>query len=336
MRRGVRFNSLWLTLLYAFVFLSRPTNAEWPVRWQGKIMSIEFNRVFYESLNFLRTAYLTNAFCLTDGTEVGAKGKNQIVGANQGVKGGLSQSIQEQDAFSVNAWQQLECAGDKDASQWDFVGNNGTKGTKINDNPMGVALHDYAIGQLRNKKTERCLALIRDDGADASASIETVGHSIRSVDCDEKSKDSKQLWVVYFGGDDPFAPLIPADALGACNSPNTAKGDDGNWKYDRVPGAVYEDTAADENLKQVDARYVAMSTFDFDDGGGVSPVARCTGMKWAFGPGFSRDLIELNAMDQTPLMEDDTETDGYNPDDYDDPNAEFHTQDQKRAVPFAG
>ncbi|KAK6359697.1 hypothetical protein TWF696_000839 [Orbilia brochopaga] len=292
MRRGLRFSSLWLTLLYTITFLSHPVRSQWSVTWKGKIMAMEFNRVFYTSELNDRKAYITGAFCLLDGTK--PESEENAVGT-MSIQGGVPDSVRNQDSYSVNAWQGLQCEGHKDASQWIFVGNNGTKGTKINENPMGVALHDYAIGQFRNVLTTRCIALIRDKDVDPAANIETVPHAIRSVPCDQTSKDSKQMWVVYFNVDgQPFAPLIPADALGACNAPNTYKDSAGNWKFDRVPGGVYEDTANDDQLRQVDARYVGMSTFDIDDNGGVSPQARCTGMKWVFGPGFSKELLDPN------------------------------------------
>ncbi|KAJ6260499.1 hypothetical protein Dda_4725 [Drechslerella dactyloides] len=315
MRRGLRFGSLGLTLLYSLSFLSRPVQGAWDVNWRGKIMAVEFNRVFYTPDPNERKAYLTAASCLLDGSLEGKEGFNETVGVAS-VVGGLPDSIRNQDVWSTNAWQNLNCPGDPPASQWSFVGNNGTKGTKINDNAMGVALHDYAIGQFRNTKTRRCVSLIRNWDADKNANIETVGHALRSIDCDPTSKDKRQLWVIYYNGPNaPFAPFIPASELGACLGFNTKKDDKGVWTYDRVPGGVYEDTAEEINLRQVDARYVSMSTFNSDDASGVSPVVRCTGMKWVFGPGFSKDMMDPEDDGPVPEMAGGEDA-GFDPDAY--------------------
>lgn len=198
------------------------------------------------------------------------------------------------EEYDASRWRdEIKCLPDHDNEQstdgtmWGFIGSEGKEGEMINYNDFGVALHNYGLGQLQNKRTKRCLAIVRDKNADETANIETVTHAIRSEVCDYSGKDPTQLWIFYFTErDQPFGPFVPAMYTGACWGPNEYDEKTNTTTVRAVPGAVYKEYTVPEHLRLVDSRYVALSTLDRDDGGGISPVVRCTGQKWFFNPPF--------------------------------------------------
>ncbi|EPS44721.1 hypothetical protein H072_1277 [Dactylellina haptotyla CBS 200.50] len=268
------------------------------VSWMGRMIAIEFNRdnldVAVPKKQRTDKPEIKDGFCLIDGS-AGDSGLHQPIGTIP-----LQNDPNIQD-FNLNydpgRWsRELNCQGDFSATQWMFIGVKGKKADLVNGQPYGWALHDYAIGQIMNVKTERCLAIIRKDEEHTDGNIETVEHALQSEICDTIGEDDRQMWIIYFqeraaGIEQPFAPLIPAVYAGACWGPNAVAEENGRniTLVQPVPGAVYVEYTTPEHLRRVDTRYVAMSTFDVDDRGGISPVARCTGQKWFFDPPFRMD-----------------------------------------------
>ncbi|KAK6360643.1 hypothetical protein TWF730_006779 [Orbilia blumenaviensis] len=267
------------------------------VAWHGNLIAIEHN----PDLEFLDSAASTypefqGAFCLYDGAALDSTGEHEPVGVREITNPKVIWEINNKpkEQYDPNRWrEEVKCLPDHDndkstdGTMWGFIGSEGKEGELINYNPFGVALHDYALGQLQNKRTKRCLAIVRDKEADEGANIETVPHAVRSEKCDYTGRDPKQLWVFYFQSrDQPFGPFVPAMYTGACWGPNIY--DEGNnaTTVKAVKGAVYKEYTMADHLRLVDSRYVALSTFDRDDGGGISPVVRCTGQKWFFNPPF--------------------------------------------------
>ncbi|KAK6505142.1 hypothetical protein TWF481_007063 [Arthrobotrys musiformis] len=267
------------------------------VVWRGNIIAIEHN----PDLQYLDSAQSTypefwGGFCLYDGAPYGEPGEHEPVGTRGITDQKLLWEINNQprENYDPRRWrEEIKCAADHDNDQsfagtmWGFIGSEGKKGELINYNVFGVALHDYALGQIQNMRTRRCLSIIVDKDEDQLKNIETVKHALRSEECDFSGKDPRQLWLVYFTErDQPFGPFIPAMHTGACWGPNEYDEEKNVTTVRAVPGAVYQEYSVPEHLRLVDSRYVAMSTFDRDDGGGISPVVRCTSQKWFWNPPF--------------------------------------------------
>ncbi|KAF3106645.1 hypothetical protein TWF706_003169 [Orbilia oligospora] len=267
------------------------------VVWHGNLIAIEHNPDF-QYLDSAASTYpeFWGGFCLYDGAPLDSSGVHEPVGVREITNQKLIWEINNKpkDEYDPRRWRdEIKCLPDHDndkstaGTMWGFIGSEGKEGEMINYNPFGVALHDYGLGQLQNMRTKRCLAIVLDIDADEGENIETVKHAIRSEECDYSGQDPKQLWMFYFTAkDQPFGPFVPAMYTGACWGPNNYDEKNNATMVRAVPGAVYKEYTMPEHLRLVDSKYVALSTFDRDDGGGISPVVRCTTQKWFFNPPF--------------------------------------------------
>ncbi|KAF3908625.1 hypothetical protein AA313_de0202035 [Arthrobotrys entomopaga] len=289
-------------------------NADLTVTWLGRIIGIEFNDNFnLTNEDDLGVPTLTGGFCLLD---ISGDGDAGVHGPVSTVPLANSPNLQDYNTqYDPSRWSKLTCGGDKDTTVWRFIGIKGKKGEVINNQTAGWALHDYALGQLKNQKTGRCLAIVRKPGTDDRANIETVPHTLQSAVCDSVGEDDRQMWMVYFhDAGQPFSPFIPAMYTGACFKEGRGANVNNNEIADSpiipVDGAVYIQYSVPNHLRRVDAKYVAISTFDKDDHAGVSPVVACTGQKWFFDPPFTTGGTVFNETDPNP-------NDGDVPDYYD-------------------
>ncbi|KAK6543088.1 hypothetical protein TWF694_007011 [Orbilia ellipsospora] len=267
-------------------------NGDLSVAWLGRIIAVEFN----DNLNLSDPTSpglpsLTGGFCLLDGSPTNDTGIHKPVGT---VPLANSPNLEDfNNQYDPTRWsKELSCPGDPATTTWRFIGVRGIKGDVINNQTAGWALHDYALGQLLNQKTGRCLTLVRGEGTDDRANIQTTPHAMQSEVCDSVGEDDRQMWIIYFhDAGQPFSPFIPALYTGACYNPGPGTTVDyneiANSPIIPVDGAVYLQYTIPDHLRRVDAKYVAMSTFDKDDHGGVSPVVACTGQKWFFDPPFT-------------------------------------------------